>query len=337
MKAVVFDGQNIMIKNVEDPKINDSQVLIRVKSVGICGTDLAIANKSLPTPTPLILGHEFSGDVVEVGSEVDKKWINKRVTSEINSNIDFDCFYCKQSNYTQCSSRKALGIDIDGALAEFIAVESYLLHEIPDSISYDQATFIEPLAAAYQVFEVMSLDKNDKIMAIFGLGKLGLLITQVALLKGLKLIVVDGSHEKIYLAKDFGAQYQLKISQGLHIPNEIRNLTNGLGADIVLDATGNPSALDDIIDSCRTRGKVHIKSTHGFNTPINLTDMVVREVTLYTSRCGPFNKAIEGLESGKIKVDKLISKKFELEDIEEAVDYYNSSQDHIKSIIHIYP
>ncbi len=335
MKAVVFDGQNLMIKNVEDPKINDSQVLIRVKSVGICGTDLAILNKSLATPTPLILGHEFSGDVIEVGSEVDKKWLNKRVTSEINTNIDFDCYYCKQSNYTQCLSRKALGIDIDGALAEFIAVESYLLHEIPDSISYDDATFIEPLAAAYQIFEVMPLDKNDKVMAIFGLGKLGLLITQVALLKGLQLITVDDSQKKIDLAKHFGAHYQLNRSEGVHIPSEIKNLTNGLGADIVLDATGNPDALKDIIDSCRTRGKVHIKSTHGVNAKINLTDMVVRELTLYTSRCGPFDKAIEGLESGKIKVDKLISKKFELEDIEEAVAYYNRSHDHIKSIIHL--
>ncbi|MFX1531937.1 MAG: zinc-binding dehydrogenase [Promethearchaeota archaeon] len=335
MKAAIFDGQNLMVKKVEDPKINDSQVLIRVKSVGICGTDLAIANKSLPVPGPLILGHEFSGDVIEVGSEVDEKWLDKRVTSEINTNVDFNCYYCKQNNYTQCLSRKALGIDIDGALAEFIAVESYLLHEIPDSISYDNATFIEPLAAAFQVFELMPLDQNDKIMAIFGLGKLGLLITQVALLKGLKLIVVDYSHEKISLAKHFGAQYELNLTEKLHIPNEIRNLTNNLGADIVLDATGNPNALNDIIDSCRTRGKVHIKSTHGVNASINLTDMVVRELTLYTSRCGPFPKAIEGLNSGKIKVDNLISKIFRLEDIKEAVDFYNKSQDHIKSIIHI--
>ena len=335
MKAAVFDGENIHLKSVDDPKINDSQVLIRVKSVGICGTDLAITQKSLPVPTPLILGHEFAGDVVEVGSEVDQKWLNKRVTSEINSNIDFECYYCKQGNYTQCVSRKALGIDIDGALAEFIAVESYLLHEIPNSISYDEATFIEPLAAAYQVFEVMPLDQIDKIMAIFGLGKLGLLITQVALLKGLRIIVVDGSHKKLALAKQFGVQYLLNRFEGSSVSNKIKDLTNGLGADIVVDATGNPAALKDVIASCRTQGKVHIKSTHGVDTPINLTDMVVRELTLYSSRCGLFDKAIEGLKSGKIKVDKLISKKYNLEDIGKAFSSFEEKDHHIKSVISI--
>ena len=152
MKATIFDGTEIVVKSVRDPEINNSQVLVRVKAVGICGTDLAIINGDLPTPIPIILGHEFVGKVVKVGKEVDQSWLNKRVTSEINSNIDFNCYYCKQKLFTQCISRKAIGIDIDGALAEYIALESYLLHEIPDSISYDDATFIEPLAAAYQTF-----------------------------------------------------------------------------------------------------------------------------------------------------------------------------------------
>lgn len=334
MKAAVFDGKKITIKTVSQPKIKDSQVLVQVKAAGICGTDLAIVNGDLPTPTPIILGHEFVGVVVKVGKEVDHNWLNKRITSEINSNIDFNCFYCKQGQITQCISRKAIGIDIDGAFAEYIALESYLLHEIPESIPYDDATFIEPLAAAYQTFEMMPLDQNDKIIAIFGLGKLGLLITQVALSKGLKLIVIDGSTKKLNLAKQFGAHHLINRLTS-KVPNEIKNITGGLGADIVVDTTGNPEALKDIIASCRTRGKIHIKSTHGLDTPINLTDIVVRELTLYTSRCGPFNKAIEGLKSGKINVEKLISKKIPLKDIEKAVDFYNLNQDHIKTIIHI--
>ncbi len=334
MKAAVFDGKEITIKTVSQPKIKDSQVLVQVKAAGICGTDLAIVNGDLPTPTPIILGHEFVGVVVKVGKQVDHDWLNKRITSEINSNIDFNCFYCKQGQITQCISRKAIGIDINGAFAEYIALDSYLLHEIPDSISYDDATFIEPLAAAYQTFEMMPLDQNDKIIAIFGLGKLGLLITQVALSIGLKLIVIDGSDKKLNLAKQFGAHHLINRLTS-KVPNEIKNITGGLGADIVVDTTGNPEALKDIIASCRTRGKIHIKSTHGLDTPINLTDIVVRELTLYTSRCGPFDKAIEGLKSGKINVEKLISKKIPLKDIEKAVDFYNLNQDHIKTIIHI--
>jgi len=333
MKAAVYDGNKIAIKDVPDPEIKGSQALVRIKAVGICGTDLAIANGHLPTPTPIILGHEFVGEVVKIGVEVDHSWLNKRVTSEINSNIDFNCYYCKKGLYTQCESRKAIGIDIDGALAEFIALESYLLHEIPDSITYDDATFIEPLAAAYQTFEMMPLDQNDKTMAIFGLGKLGLLLTQVALSKGLKLIVVDGSNKKLALAKKFGAQHLINRLEFKDIPNKVKSLTSRLGADIVVDTTGNPKAIKDIIASCKTRGKIHIKSTHGIDTPLNLTDIVVRELTLYSSRCGPFEKAIEGLKSGKIEVKKLVSRRFKLDNIKEAFASYQESSDHIKTII----
>lgn len=335
MKAAVYDGKEISIKIVPKPDITDSQVLVHVKAVGLCGTDLAIVNGSLPTPTPIILGHEFTGAVVAIGNNVEQSWLNKRITSEINSDIDFNCDYCKQGLYTQCLSRKAIGIDIDGALAEFIALESYLLHEIPNSISYDNGTFIEPLAAAYQTFEMMPIDRNDRIMAIFGLGKLGLLITQVALSKGLKLIVVDGSDKKLNLAKNYGAQFSINRINCEDIPKEIKKLTKGLGADIVIDATGNPNALFDIVASCKTRGKIHVKSTHGVSTSINITDIVVRELTIYSSRCGPFGKAIDGLKSGKISVKELISKKFELDEIKKAFESYKLSHDHIKTIIQI--
>ncbi|MHA2390674.1 MAG: zinc-dependent alcohol dehydrogenase [Promethearchaeota archaeon] len=333
MKAAVFDGNEITIKSVNDPKISETQVLIKVKAAGICGTDLAIVNKSLPTPIPLILGHEFAGEVVKIGEEVNGKWLDKRVTSEINTNVDFKCSFCKQGKYSQCISRKALGIDVNGAFAEYIAVESYLLHEIPDSISYDEATFIEPLAAAYQVFERMPVDQNDKTMAIFGLGKLGLLITQVSMLKGLTLFVVDDSPKKLDLAKKFGAHYPINRFEGPNVANKIRDFTIGLGADIVVDTTGNPLALNDVINSCKTQGKVHLKSTHGIDTPVNLTDIVIRELTLYSSRCGPFPKAIDGLQSRDIKVDKLISKKYDLKDIEKAFSAHKKSKDLVKTII----
>ncbi|MHA1491772.1 MAG: zinc-dependent alcohol dehydrogenase [Promethearchaeota archaeon] len=332
MKAAVFDKE-IKIRDVPQPEPTDSQALIRVKSAGICGTDLAIVRGSLPTPTPLILGHEFAGEVVKIGKNVDSSWLGKRVTSEINSNIDNNCYYCKRKIFTQCLSRKALGIDIDGGFAEYIAVESYLLHEIPSSISYNEATFIEPLAAAYQIFEMMPLELEDKVMVIFGLGKLGLLIAQVAKLKNLNLIVVDGSEKKLNLAKKYGASHVINRLKMELVPEKIKDLTNGLGADIVVDATGNPEAFKDVVASCRIRGKIHVKSTHGLATPINITDIVVRELTLYASRCGPFEKAIHGLKSGDIQVLKMISKKYLLDEIQNAFNSYEKSIDHIKTIL----
>ena len=333
MKAAVFDGKEIKIKEVAKPQPNESQVLIKLKSSGICGTDIAIIEGTLPTPTPLIPGHEFSGIVEEVGTSVEREWLGKKVTSEINANIDFNCFYCRRKLYTQCISRKAIGIDINGSFAEYIAVGSYLLHEVPKSISFNEATFIEPLAAAYQTFETMPLENDDKVMAIFGLGKLGLVITQVALLNGLELIVVDGPDRKLLLAKKFGAHHLINRFNIKSIPEEIKRLTNGLGADIVVDTTGNPESIKDIINSCRTRGKLHIKSTHGLDTPVNITDIVVRELTLYSSRCGPFEKAIDGLKSKKVVVKELISNEYPLISIKEALNSYKKSRDHIKTIL----
>jgi alcohol dehydrogenase len=335
MKAAVFDGTEINVKDVPKPILKDSQVLISVKAVGICGTDLAIVKGNLPTPTPIILGHEFTGEVIELGKKVDPSWLGKRVTSEINSNVDYNCYFCKHGMYTQCTSRKALGIDIDGGLGEYIAVEEYLLHEIPKNISYQDATFIEPLAAAYQTFETMRIEKDDKILAIFGQGKLGLLILQVAIQNKLDIIVIDGSNEKLFLAKKFGASHIINRLKTTDIVKVIQDITNGLGADIVIDTTGNPDALKNVIASCRTRGKIHLKSTHGFDTPINLTDIVVRELTLYSSRCGPFEKAIKGLKSGKIQVKDLISKEFSLKDIKKAFASYEKSRDHIKTIVKV--
>ncbi len=335
MKAAVFDGKQLQIKEVSQPKPSNSQVLVRVKAAGICGTDIAIVKGNLATPVPLILGHEIAGEIVELGKNIDDSWLGKRVTTEINTNIDFNCYYCDRELYSQCISRKALGIDVDGGFAEYIALESYLLHEIPSKIPFDQATFIEPLAAAYQTFETMPLDPDDKIMAIFGLGKLGLLILQVAKQKGLELIVVDGSDKKIELAQRFGARYFINRKREKDIPRRIREFTRGLGADIVLDASGNPEAFRDVVSSCRTRGKLHIKSTHGLATPVNLTDIVVRELTMYSSRCGPFEKAIEGLKTEKIRVNNLISAQFPLEKINEAFSSYEQSNDHVKTVLSI--
>ncbi|GAH11201.1 unnamed protein product, partial [marine sediment metagenome] len=258
MKAAVFDGQDISIKEVPIPRLGESQALIQIKASGICGTDIAIVKGDLPTPTPIILGHEFAGEVIEVGKKIDKNWEGKHVTSEINSNIDFSCYYCERKIFSQCLSRQALGIDINGSFAEYIVVEPYMLHEIPRKISYKEATFIEPLAAAYQTFEMMPLADEDRVIAIYGLGKLGLLLTQVALAKGLDVIAVDGSNTKLSLAEKYGAKRVINRFEVENISDAIKSSTDNLGADIVVDTTGNPEALIDIVASCKTRGKTHI-------------------------------------------------------------------------------
>ena len=335
MKAIIFNGNEVSLKDVPNPQVDKNQALIHVHSIGVCGTDIAIVNGKLKTPLPIILGHEFSGEIIKTGSNNNQEhWIGKRVTSEINTNICGSCFYCKRGFSTHCIKRKALGIHTNGVMAESISLDINLLHEIPDSISYEEATFIEPLAAAYQTFEMMPLDSYDTTIVIFGMGKLGLLLLQVAKQKGLKIIAVDGSEHKLAMAKNLGAFLTINRHEETNITEKIKTEWD-YGADIVVDTTGNPQVLDVLVSSCRSRGKIHIKSTHGVPTLLNLTEMVQREITLYTSRCGNFNQAIQGLKTQKIQVKNLISKILPLERATEAFDHSKIDKNNIRTLIEI--
>ncbi|MFX1284405.1 MAG: zinc-binding dehydrogenase [Promethearchaeota archaeon] len=332
MKAAVFNGEKIVLKEVPKPFPKENQVLIHVRTVGICGTDLAIVKRKIKTPIPIIPGHEFAGEVVVDKTDSVNPWIGQRVTAEINTNTCGQCYFCKKGIKTQCLERKALGIHINGAMAEYLVIDANLLHRIPDSVSYEEATSIEPLAAAYQTFEMMPIDNDDHIIAIFGMGKLGLLLLQIAKKKGLETIVVDGSENKLELAQQLGADHLINRHENSNISRIITNMSDN-GADIIVDASGSPQALEDIISSCRSRGKIHIKSTHGEPTFINLTEMVQREITLYTSRCGPFKKAIDALKSKNVSVEKLNTHIYSLEQVEQVFNSYGSNKDHIRTIL----
>ncbi len=342
MKAAIYDGKTIKIsKNIPDPEIKEEQVLIKVDSIGICGTDIAIIEGDLPVPVPIIPGHEFSGTIIDVDKKIDanirKSLFNARVTSEINTNICGKCYYCLNNMPTQCIHRKALGIDIDGALAEKIAVNYSLIHKIPDNMSFEQATFIEPLAAAIQTFELMPVEEQDKNITIFGLGKLGLLIFQVLKamnLKNRKFILVGKHRNRIKIAQELGAEIIIEIDKIKRVFEEIAKITRGVGTDVAIDATGSAEALEDIIKSTRSRGKIHIKSTHGIPASIDVTDLVVREISIHTSRCGPFNKAIDLIKSGKIDLNPLISKVFMIDEIQDAINFAKS-KDVLKVIIKV--
>ncbi|MCP4761101.1 MAG: alcohol dehydrogenase catalytic domain-containing protein [archaeon] len=328
MKAAVFDGKKLSIEEVPIPELKPNQALIKVKKAGICGTDIAILEGHLPTPIPIIPGHEFSGVVEKIGTKMKESWIGQRVTCEINSDICGKCYYCKHGILTNCIERKALGIDTNGAFAEYIAVDDYLLHKIPPSLSFEEATFIEPLAAAINTFDLMPFEPEDEIIVIYGAGKLGLLIAQVAKnynkifpsirKKAPTIFLVSRSNYKLKIAEKLGIDYVINSFRQDPV-QLIMKLTSNIGADIVIDCTGNPDVLEQVVNSTRTRGKIGLKSTHGLPVPINMTDIVVREIALYASRCGPFDKALKFMESGFIKIENITGARFNLSNINEGV------------------
>ncbi|MFW5912042.1 MAG: alcohol dehydrogenase catalytic domain-containing protein [Candidatus Hadarchaeota archaeon] len=299
MRALVRSDHGVNLETVKTPYVGDSEALIRVEKAGICGTDLAIYRGDFEVPTPIIMGHEFSGQVVQ-GSD---DWIGRRVTSEINITCG-ECDFCAAGKPNHCVDREALGISTDGCFAEYVKVPEENLHGM--SLSFETATFVEPLAAAIRILELTEIDEEDDVL-IVGCGRLGLLILQVMRLKGVNVYVSDRDEDKLKIASSWGAKPILLEDPPFRF-------------DVVVDSAGSPSVLDRELDLVKPMGTVALKSTPGVPSKVDASKIPRKEITIQGSRCGPFERAIDMLESGKVEVDELITGRFSLENYREAFE-----------------
>ena len=303
VKATIFDGKHITLdKNYPDPEFNET--LVRVSLAGICGTDLEILDGYMQYNG--ILGHEFVG-VIEKSSNSDL--IGKRVVGEINAGCG-KCDSCVNGMERHCPSRTVLGIlKRNGAFAEFLSLPEKNLHIIPDSISDEQAVFVEPLAAAFEINEQVSL-KPEWNVAVVGDGRLAQLIIQVIKLT-CSNITCFGKHEK---------KLEGLVQSGIKIKVGIESTDEQL-FDLVIEATGSNSGFSDTMKLVKPRGTVILKSTIASRENLDLTPTIINEITLIGSRCGLFKPAIEALASGKISVNSMIDSTFSLEKFEDAIIY----------------
>ena len=303
VKATIFDGKHITLdKNYPDPEFNET--LVRVSLAGICGTDLEILDGYMQYNG--ILGHEFVG-VIEKSNNSDL--IGKRVVGEINAGCG-KCDSCVNGMERHCPSRTVLGIlKRNGAFAEFLSLPEKNLHIIPDSISDEQAVFVEPLAAAFEINEQVSL-KPEWNVAVVGDGRLAQLIIQVIKLT-CSNITCFGKHEK---------KLEGLVQSGIKIKVGIESTDEQL-FDLVIEATGSNSGFSDTMKLVKPRGTVILKSTIASRENLDLTPTIINEITLIGSRCGLFKPAIEALASGKISVNSMIDSTFSLEKFEDAIIY----------------
>jgi len=307
VKALRFDGKELnFVEN--HPKPQSDEALVRITLAGICGTDLEILNGYMSYQG--ILGHEFVG-VVEQSKN--KELVGKRVVGEINVGCQ-NCDSCLKGMERHCPNRTVLGIlNRDGAFAEYLSLPEKNLHVLPDSISDKQAVFIEPIAAAFEITEQISLNSDWKV-AIVGDGRLAQLILSVLRTVCLK-ITCFGKHEnKLERLQKMGIKTKIGIrTEDEHI------------FDLVVEATGSTSGFFDSMRLVKPKGKVVLKSTIASKENIDLTPAVVNEVTLVGSRCGPFRPAINALATGMISVDALIDSEFPLEEFQEAFNLAKES------------
>ena len=301
MKATFFDGkQMIFDNNYPDPKFNET--LVQVNLAGICGTDLEILNGYMKYSG--ILGHEFVGTVVKSNNP---NLIGKRVVGEINAGCT-KCDFCIRGMERHCPSRTVLGIlKRDGAFAEFLSLPEKNLHVIPDSISDEQAVFVEPLAAAFEINEQISL-KPEWNVAVVGDGRLAQLIIQVIKLT-CSNITCFGKHQN---------KLEGLIQSGIKIKIGIESTDEQL-FDLVVEATGSNSGFTDTMKLVKPRGAVVLKSTIASRENLDLTSTIINEITLIGSRCGLFKPAIDALATGIISVDSMVDCTFPLDKFQDAI------------------
>ncbi len=294
MKAVVFDGSLRLTNEQPPPDPGPGWALLRMRTAGICRTDLEILRGYMHFSG--VLGHEF---VAEVADSDDDRWLDQRVVGEINVGCG-QCDACRAGLSRHCPNRRTLGIyGLDGCMAEYMTLPVANLHRVPDAIRDDEAVFVEPLAAAYEILDQVPI-KPDTRCVVLGDGKLGILCAWV-LSTVSSDVTLSGRHpEKL----DKAAWNSVKTTASQNLPP----------ADIVVEATGRPEGFAGSVRLCKPRGTLVLKSTIASRSELDLTPVVVNEIAVVGSRCGRFEAALEGLARHRFPVARLVAARYPLED-----------------------
>ncbi|NWG15106.1 MAG: alcohol dehydrogenase catalytic domain-containing protein [Chloroflexi bacterium] len=302
MRALVCNNHQISLHTLAAlPEPREGEALLKIRQAGICNTDLElIAGMYGFSGIP---GHEFVAEVEQGPPHL----IGKRVVGEINIACG-GCDFCQRGIPSQCRNRRTVGIrQHPGAFADYLALTVQNLHVIPDTVTDDQAVFIEPLAAALQVTELAHISPDNRI-GVIGLGKLGLLIVQVLQLTGADVIGITRRESQKRLLDKWGisaAAYAEIPAESLHV---------------VVDCTGQAQGFEDALRLIEPRGTLILKSTYHDLPRADLTQLVVREINVIGSRCGPFESAIRLLKQGLVDVTALIEARYPFDSIIEALE-----------------
>jgi threonine dehydrogenase-like Zn-dependent dehydrogenase len=295
VKALRFDGE-ISVREVAEPQLEPGEALVRVRLAGICSTDLQIVRGYLGFRGTL--GHEAVGEVERCN---DSSLVGARVVGEINVSCGV-CPRCRRGQRQHCALRSVMGLrDRDGCFATYVALPTENLHRVPDHVGDEHAVFTEPLAAAFEVLEQVAVEPGMPV-AVVGDGKLGLLIAMVLARSGLETWTIGRHARKLAIAEAAGAR--------VCRPEDLSQSDFGL----VVEATGSPEGLAFAMQRVRPRGTLVLKSTFVEHPPVDTSKIVVDEITVLGSRCGPFDRALQALGDGTIDPTPLIEACYPLVD-----------------------
>jgi len=313
MKALVLEEYNkLAYKDVDNPVTNKDEVLVEIKAVGICGSDVhgldGSTGRRIP---PIIMGHEASGVIVEIGKNVTGWNIGDRVTFD-STIYKLDDWYTRNGHYNLSDNRMVLGVSCkdfrrDGAFAQFVTIPDHILYRIPDNVSFEQAAMVEPVAVALHAINLSGVKINDTAV-VFGSGMIGLFIIQLLKHAGCNVIAVDMLQEKLDMAKRAGASTVLN-AQTDDVSAEIRKLTNNRGADFAFEAVGITPTIKSAIESLRKGATLILVGNLSPAIEFPLQKVVTQEITVKGSCAinGEYPAVLDLISKGKINVDSMIS------------------------------
>ncbi len=324
MKALVKFKKGVgfvELREVPRPSVAQDEVLIRVRAAGICGTDVHIYHDEYPYYPPVTLGHEFSGEIVEVGEEVRGWKVGDRVVAEPHTRACGVCNYCRTGNPQICSDKRSIGWGIDGAFAELLAMPAWLLHRIPDKVSFEEAALTEPTAIVTSAVNVATGVEIGDVSVVLGPGPIGLLAAQVAKASGASWVMVTGtprdSEIRLPVAEQVGVDCLLNIAEADPV-QKVMAMTGGRGADLVVDASGAESAINQAVAMVRPLGRIcAIGLTGRKEIAFTWDNAVFKSCRIQFSLSSTYlgwEQALSLIACAKVRVDPLITHRLSLED-----------------------
>jgi threonine dehydrogenase-like Zn-dependent dehydrogenase len=316
---------NFKVQEMADPSLGDRDVLVKVKASGVCGADVLLYEWTyrgrFPVKPPLVLGHEGSGVISDMGRAVKGLKVGDRVTVVSILGCG-NCYYCRQGMPNLCQQWDHLGITFDGTFAESLRVPMEAIYRLPDNVSFEEGALVEPLSIAVHAFERIRFSLGDSVV-ILGPGTLGLLLTQAARSNGASKVIVLGlGRDRLRLekAKELGADVTLLADQGDPV-RQVLDLTRGVGADIVMEAGGTPESFKMALKLVRGGGQIAALgySNYGELEPIVLARQEISILGLIASVPRHFEKAIQWLEFKKVSASALVSHRLSLDEAERGI------------------
>ena len=321
MQAVVKTARghgHVTVKEMPRPEAGPGEILVRVRAAGICGSDLHIYDDAIKSPirTPVIMGHEFSGEVVEVGDGVDDFAPGDRVCVETTSTCCDECEYCKDGRYNLCTNRHNHGYWDNGCFAEYMKASTRRAYHLPPHISYEEGALCEPLACAVHAVTELTPIREGELVAVLGPGPIGLLTQLVVQAEGGDVIMISTprSAPRLKMAEKLGAAFTFEIGKD-NVVEAVNDITHGLGVDTVFECAGSPQAVDMGFELVKRGGRFMLQGLFGRPIDIDFDKVVFKEIIVSGAlghKRSTWETAIQYLAERRVNVADLVTQRLPL-------------------------